>query len=100
MLRRSFALVSLVCAVLVAGSLPAAAAPMPGDAAGTSPLRQAVATGFGGAVSTVDPDATAVGIDVLRHGGNAVDAAIAAVATLGVTEPFVSGPGSGGFLVY
>jgi gamma-glutamyltranspeptidase / glutathione hydrolase len=58
------------------------------------------AVGFGGAVSTVDPTATQVGLDVLRQGGNAVDAAIAAVATLGVTEPFVSGPGAGGFLVY
>jgi gamma-glutamyltranspeptidase/glutathione hydrolase len=51
-------------------------------------------------VSTVDATATRAGLEVLRNGGNAVDAALAAVATLGVTEPFVSGPGAGGFFVY
>jgi len=60
----------------------------------------AVATGFGGAVATVDADASRAGIDVLREGGNAIDAAVAAAATLGVTEPYSAGIGGGGFLVY
>ena len=59
-----------------------------------------VAVGRGGAASTVDVDATRVAIDVLRRGGNAVDAAVAAAATLGVTEPFSAGLGGGGFLVF
>ena len=67
----------------------------------TPPVTKAqVAIGRGGAASTVDVDATRVAIDVLRHGGNAVDAAVAAAATLGVTEPFSAGLGGGGFLVF
>ncbi len=58
------------------------------------------ATGYGGAVASVDPTVTAVGLEVLRNGGNAVDAAIAAAATIGVTEPFSAGIGGGGFFVY
>lgn len=61
--------------------------------------KRAVATGSGGAVSSVDFDASKAGIAVLRHGGNAVDAAVAMATTLGVTEPFVAGPGGGGYFV-
>ncbi len=56
--------------------------------------------GSGGAVSTVDRDASQVGIDVLAKGGNAADAAIATAAALGVTEPYSAGIGGGGFFVY
>src|SRR3954454_8606819 len=58
------------------------------------------AVGRGGAVTSVDPEASAAGLKVLKEGGNAVDAAIATAATLGVTEPYSTGIGGGGYFVY
>ncbi|MCP9484901.1 MAG: gamma-glutamyltransferase [Gaiellaceae bacterium MAG52_C11] len=57
------------------------------------------AIGTGGAAATVDTLATQAAVDTLRHGGNAVDAAVTAAAVLGVTEPFSAGIGGGGFMV-
>ncbi|WP_110241579.1 gamma-glutamyltransferase [Nocardioides gilvus] len=65
-----------------------------------APAKVATATGYGGAVSTVDPDATNAALKVLRRGGNATDAAVAAAATLGVTEPYSAGLGGGGYFVH
>lgn len=62
--------------------------------------KNATAIGYGGAVSTVDPEASAAAIEVLRKGGNAADAAVAAAATLGVTEPYSAGIGGGGYFVF
>ncbi|MBA2782317.1 MAG: gamma-glutamyltransferase, partial [Rubrobacteraceae bacterium] len=61
--------------------------------------KQPTATGTGGAVATVDLAASRVGMQVLREGGNATDAAVATAATLGITEPYSCGIGGGGFMV-
>lgn len=61
--------------------------------------REAVRTQKYLAVSA-NPIASAVGRDILRRGGNAIDAAIAVQLVLGLVEPQSSGIGGGAFLVY
>ncbi|UTP39181.1 gamma-glutamyltransferase [Phenylobacterium sp. LH3H17] len=58
-----------------------------------------VATGSGGAAATISEQASRSAMIILNKGGNAIDAAVAAAATLGVTDPFSCGIGGGGFMV-
>ena len=91
---------------LVAGLL-VAAPPAPAEEPSAAPAGAArptakipTAVGYGGAVTTVDPEASAAALKVLKKGGNAADAAVAAAATLGVTEPYSAGIGGGGYFVH
>jgi gamma-glutamyltranspeptidase/glutathione hydrolase len=53
-----------------------------------------------GMVSAADPRAAAAGVEMLRKGGSAADAAFATLLALNVVEPQSSGIGGGGYLVY
>lgn len=100
LVRRSLAALSALSltATMVALQSPAEARghghhPRPAPAGAT-------AYGTGGAVSSVDANASRVGLQVLKSGGNAADAAIATAAALGVSEPYSAGVGGGGYFVF
>ena len=94
------ALSAAVAIVLSCGAASPAATNQAATVSTVQITKQPVAVGSGGAVASDDVQATSAGLDVLRHGGNAIDAAVAVAATLGVADPFVAGIGGGGYLVY
>ena len=56
------------------------------------------ATGKEGVIATGRAECTEIGLDVLKRGGNAIDAAVAVGFALGVCEQQSSGIGGGGFM--
>ena len=90
---------SRIAGLVLVAVLMALVAAFPAGAQVQEPPKTPTAEGTGGSAASVDPLATKAAVDVLRSGGNAVDAAVAAAGVLGVVEPFSCGIGGGGFMV-
>ena len=101
-LLTSVAIVAVACKPVDAPARPTSSAPTATAKPSTARLASrsaTVATADSAMVVSASPFATQAGLDVLRAGGNAVDAAVAVAMTLAVTYPAAGNIGGGGFML-
>jgi len=103
-MKQKFARWVAIAALMAGGCFSVAAAPPP--VAAPAPVSYGVEADVfhpvrakQGMVASVDETATRVGVDILKQGGNAVDAAVAVGYALAVTHPQAGNLGGGGFMM-